>query len=193
MIEMSLKEKLLNAMKIRGVKVPKLSKETGIPADRIYKWFQQGTHPKEEDSVILEKWINGESENVENNAPVSDSKAFYGHDSGEASLSGLIEINRNLSAAAMIDAESRKELVRQNEYLTKMLQEERTNSAGRKENELRQLEASSQILVQIAQIGVKAGFYRSLEQAADILSIPLENLAKSVMGKKQASRNVGKA
>ena len=56
-MDKSLKEKVSEEMKRRGVKVPRLSKETGIPKDRIYKWYQQGSNPKPEDSITLEKWI----------------------------------------------------------------------------------------------------------------------------------------
>lgn len=52
---------LLQAMKERGVKTPALSAALGIPKDRIYKWFQEGTKPKEEDAVKIWDWINGEN------------------------------------------------------------------------------------------------------------------------------------
>lgn len=53
-----LRNKLLEAMKKRGVNVPNFSKQTGIPKDRIYKWYQQGTNIKPEDALIVDKWIN---------------------------------------------------------------------------------------------------------------------------------------
>lgn len=53
-----LKNILLDIMKRKGIKIPKLSKEIGIPKDRIYKWYQEGTNPKPEDALTLEKWIN---------------------------------------------------------------------------------------------------------------------------------------
>jgi hypothetical protein len=56
-MDKTLKEILLEVMKARGVKVPALSTQTNIPKDRIYKWFQQGSTPSPEDSMILEKWI----------------------------------------------------------------------------------------------------------------------------------------
>jgi predicted transcriptional regulator len=62
-MQKDLKNKLLDVMKSRGVKIPAFSKQTGIPKDRIYKWFQQGTHPKAEDYMLIEKWLNGENSN----------------------------------------------------------------------------------------------------------------------------------
>jgi len=53
-----LKTKLMEAMKTRGVKVPTFSRQTGIPKDRIYKWYQQGTNIKADDALIVEEWIN---------------------------------------------------------------------------------------------------------------------------------------
>lgn len=58
-MERDIIQELSKAMKARGIKVPALSEKLDIPKDRIYKWFQQGTKPKEEDSVKLWKWING--------------------------------------------------------------------------------------------------------------------------------------
>lgn len=54
-----LKDRIKDEMKRRGVKVPQLEKETGIPKDRMYKWFQTDNIPKYEDAIILEKWIKG--------------------------------------------------------------------------------------------------------------------------------------
>lgn len=56
---MSLKVRLKDEMNKRGVKVPALSIQTGIPKDRIYAWYRDDTNPKNEDRVILEKWMSG--------------------------------------------------------------------------------------------------------------------------------------
>jgi predicted transcriptional regulator len=53
-----IKNKLLETMKVRGVNIPSFSKQTGIPKDRIYKWYQQGTNIKPQDIMTVEKWIN---------------------------------------------------------------------------------------------------------------------------------------
>lgn len=50
---------LQSTMEARKIKVPKLASLLDIPKDRIYKWFQEGTKPKEADSVKLWEWING--------------------------------------------------------------------------------------------------------------------------------------
>lgn len=48
-------------MKIRGIKVPALSIQTGIPRDRIYAWYRDGSNPKVEDQAALENWITGKT------------------------------------------------------------------------------------------------------------------------------------
>ena len=68
-------EELDKAMKSRRLKVPAVAKKTGIPADRIYKWYQQGTNPKTEDSLSIWKWINGEMDVEE--AIVEEPQADY--------------------------------------------------------------------------------------------------------------------
>lgn len=55
-----LKVRLKEEMKKRGVRTPALSIQTGIPQDRIYAWYRDGSNPKTEDRAILERWISGE-------------------------------------------------------------------------------------------------------------------------------------
>jgi len=67
-------------MKRRNVKTPKLAKTLSIPKDRIYKWFQEGTNPKEEDAVKIRKWLSGELEKVPretNDYKLEDGGEFY--------------------------------------------------------------------------------------------------------------------
>lgn len=47
----------------RGLKVPAAAKELGIPKDRIYAWYRDGTQPKDADSKKINKWLNGEISN----------------------------------------------------------------------------------------------------------------------------------
>lgn len=50
---------ILKIRKQRGVSVAKLSRLTGIPDDRIYKWEVGIGNPKAEDSVKLYQWLHG--------------------------------------------------------------------------------------------------------------------------------------
>jgi predicted DNA-binding transcriptional regulator AlpA len=52
-----IKTALQQAMKARRVRVPQLAAETGIPKDRIYKWFSEGSNPKANDVTVLDAWI----------------------------------------------------------------------------------------------------------------------------------------
>lgn len=51
---------LLTEMEKRNVNIPAFSKETKIPKDRIYKWKQEGTAPKEEDAKRIKEWLKME-------------------------------------------------------------------------------------------------------------------------------------
>lgn len=55
-------QELERVMKERNVKIPALSGLLDIPKDRIYKWYQEGTSPKMEDSNKIWNWINGEKD-----------------------------------------------------------------------------------------------------------------------------------
>lgn len=56
----TLKDRLKEQMQERKITFPKLSKIVGIPASRMYKWYEEDTNPKAADAEILEKWIAGE-------------------------------------------------------------------------------------------------------------------------------------
>lgn len=58
---MNYKAEVLEIRKQRQVSVTKLSKLTGIPADRIYKWESGVGNPKADDSEKLQKWLIGGS------------------------------------------------------------------------------------------------------------------------------------
>lgn len=58
-MDKSLKERLLEITKSKGISIPKLAERVKIPKDRIYKWYQQGTNIKPADAIVIEKWING--------------------------------------------------------------------------------------------------------------------------------------
>lgn len=55
-----LKDRIKEAMEERGIKIPQLAKETKIPKDRIYKWYQDDTNPKYEDALVLENWLSSQ-------------------------------------------------------------------------------------------------------------------------------------
>lgn len=111
--------KLVETMKERNVKVPQLAKATGIPKDRIYKWFQEGNNPKAEDERKISAWINMEFPPIDgtennNSAAINALREALGiiKDQNEylrslvnVSLTGLsMDVNNN---AAAIRAEIR--------------------------------------------------------------------------------------
>ncbi len=52
-----LKDRLKELMDRKGISILELERQTGIPANRMYKWYKQGTNPKTEDAATIEKWI----------------------------------------------------------------------------------------------------------------------------------------
>lgn len=56
----TLKDRLKETMAERKITFPKLSRIVGIPASRMYKWYEEDTNPKYADAELLEKWILGE-------------------------------------------------------------------------------------------------------------------------------------
>ncbi len=66
----SIKDRLKDVMQERGIKVPALSSQTGIPKDRIYAWYRDNTEPKAEDRERLLKWMGEEIEkSLQNKTP----------------------------------------------------------------------------------------------------------------------------
>lgn len=66
-MDKSLKDIVKERMDELGIKVPDLSKQTNIPKDRIYKWYdkKRPVNPKSADEKILQKWLNSSATNVE--------------------------------------------------------------------------------------------------------------------------------
>ena len=54
----TLKDIVKERMGIRGMNIQDLSKETGIPATRIYKWYSKDLNPKYDDVQVLQQWLN---------------------------------------------------------------------------------------------------------------------------------------
>jgi hypothetical protein len=92
-------------MKERKMNPRHLSKATGIPADRIYKWMQRGLNPKAEDAEKLKAWISSKDDVV--NVPRGKHASNY----TEQALMNLTESNRLMAKSNADLAESHKELV----------------------------------------------------------------------------------
>jgi predicted transcriptional regulator len=56
-MDKDLKIILMEILKAKGISVPRFANAIGIPKDRIYKWYQQGSSPKPEDALKIEDWI----------------------------------------------------------------------------------------------------------------------------------------
>jgi hypothetical protein len=68
-------ELLYEAIENRDLSVPKFSKQTGIPKDRVYKWKQENTAPKSDDEKIIRNWLN--MENVPSEGMVNEDQVAY--------------------------------------------------------------------------------------------------------------------
>lgn len=85
-----------------------MSKETDIPAYRIYKWIHKRGNPKAEDTRKLEEWLNDNLDKVQNSDFLNVS------DTNEAAyLAGRLDTKEEVIAekeARRIDAERRADL-----------------------------------------------------------------------------------
>lgn len=71
----TLKDRVKEALERRGVKIPALAKQSGIPKDRIYAWYRDNTDPKMKDVERLENWLSEEKpSNIEGNGVVVEEK-----------------------------------------------------------------------------------------------------------------------
>lgn len=63
-----LKDLVKERMNELGLNPQKLQEKTGIPATRIYKWYdtKRPSNPKEADSELLKKWLRESSKNSNN-------------------------------------------------------------------------------------------------------------------------------
>ena len=69
---MQLIERINEKLAAESISVLKLSKETGIPSYRIYKWIDGKGNPKADDSATLEKWLSGNLDKVPNTKEFND-------------------------------------------------------------------------------------------------------------------------
>jgi len=90
---MNYQREVLEIRKQRKVSVAKLAEITGIPKERIYKWESGVGNPKDDDSKILQNWINGKVEKVQGNGDL----AFESRDLSK-------EIGKILAKQAGVDA-----------------------------------------------------------------------------------------
>jgi phage repressor protein C with HTH and peptisase S24 domain len=57
----TLKDIVKDRMDTLEISILELSRQTGIPSARMYKWYKDGTNPKLEDAEILREWLNSKS------------------------------------------------------------------------------------------------------------------------------------
>lgn len=97
---------LIDKIKKTGASVDKISKDTGIPTARIYKWFSGKALPKYADAALLEEFLNMSTQK-EINFKADD---YIKNDKNELSLHLLIKSNSILSDANKALAEANNEL-----------------------------------------------------------------------------------
>lgn len=120
-----LNQKLIREKRKRlKMTVDELSEQLGISRENLYKW-EKGTKITDMDAYRkLENWLRGEMENVphengntSSNAPVTDFKAFYGHDFSALVKAHLLLVESNSRLSIAHERLSRKVdiTVRENE------------------------------------------------------------------------------
>lgn len=71
-------ETLKKIIKETGVSIAKISKDSQIKQDRIYKWLKDRGNPKAEDSKLLDLWIKKQLEEIPNQLNDSGDYNEYG-------------------------------------------------------------------------------------------------------------------
>lgn len=136
---------LLDELKQSGVSTLKISKETGIPSDRMYKWYEGKGNPKFEDVQKLRAWLDKRVEKVPHGTKLESDP-----------LTALIESNRDLAESNKILAQSHADLV--------LLM--RQSTAGESAEKLKaDVSMFGAILEHLAKIGVRAGEWKSVDEA----------------------------
>jgi transcriptional regulator with XRE-family HTH domain len=187
-MEQPVKERLKITMRERGVKIPVLAQQTGIPKGRIYGWYRDNSNPKAEDLQVLEGWLNKETsikskENVPR-ATFQNEKA-NNEELNNIPLHDLISSNNKLAQASLVQAEKdkiraqadlvreekEKALVESNAELTRMLKATAGSGAGKS-----LVEASRLIEIQelLAEIATGALSFDSREEALREIGIRLK-------------------
>ena len=150
---------IIDKIKESGVSVDNLSKATGIPTSRIYKWFSKKAEPKYADTKLLEDFLKVGKVKPDVTTP------------NTSRLDDLIEGNKHLSLA-------NKDLAAANLELTLML---KTNSNNNHQNEYAQA-----CLERIAEQG--SGVQLHWKTKEDGLKVLGKLLSETVKKKNEVSR-----
>jgi len=86
----------LNEIKAGRINVAKLSKETGIPAGRMYKWKDRGSKITSEDAEILKNWIR-QFDNSPKNASVGPQEPQGGQKNHSAETKPIHKLTNSTS------------------------------------------------------------------------------------------------
>lgn len=148
-------DNILDELKGTGASVLKISKETGIPANRMYKWYEGKGSPKYEDVQILRKWLNKLSEEVTN--VVEEPQISY--KGSDDRLAALIKSNQDL-------AESNKALARSHERLVEMLA---LNSGVESKSQEVDLSMFRALIEGLAQVGADVGTWGTVIEGKELL------------------------
>jgi transcriptional regulator with XRE-family HTH domain len=109
-----LKTRLKEVMDTRKISFLELERQTGVKANRMYKWYQQDTNPKTDDADILDKWLNDLEKDTGTNVVNEPEPTF-----ADKSLNNLTESNKVLSDANKTLAEANKTLAEANLVISK--------------------------------------------------------------------------
>ena len=153
---------IIDKIKQTGISVDNLSKATGIPTSRIYKWFSKKAEPKYADTKLLEDFLNKGIIKPD----VATPEKVMSVTKNEESLHKLIDSNADL--------------VITNKKLTDLLERAMTNS-----NSGHPADFSQACLERIAEQGIGVRLFWKTK--AEGLSILGNFLSETVKGKHEAS------
>lgn len=136
---------ILDFLRQNDANISKISKETGIPADRLYSWRAKRGTPKSEDSIKLLEWAKKREKNAETPAEMQE---VAKSDEMTSMFLTLID-HLQVMSASLVEI---RQLERENNSLVKSILLNQAKSLPSDENE-----------------GAERRFQASLEAAKEIL------------------------
>lgn len=169
MVTKELKSRLKETMDRRGISFLELERQTGIKANRMYKWYQQDTNPKKEDSDLLEKWLNDldkvPPEPAHETATTDKTMAAEPQKSLTEHALFLMAQSNNMMAEAMLLAEkNRSAITESNKDLTKTIVHLTTTTGSAQQESQQDVDA---ILTVVQELLLELGTGKSQWKSVD--------------------------
>lgn len=171
-------EEILKVIKEKGHNVQQIARESGIKADKIYKWLDDKGSPGYEDGTKLVSWASSNLDKIPNKKypkidsiqPIIDEEDLENNNGQvfKKTLAEIVASNRDLSIAAKDNALSIKIIAHSNAEMVDMMKQRFIEDAALKITA--SLEARmSAYLIKLAEVGVGKR-WATIEEAVEELN-----------------------